>query len=37
MIRADRAIQFQKFIDVTDVLKQLKFTKVAVQTQNTAK
>jgi biopolymer transport protein ExbD len=37
LIRADRAIQFQQFVDVTDVLKQLKFTKVAVQTQNTAK
>lgn len=37
LIRADRAIQFQQFIDVTDVLKQLKFTKVAVQTQNTAR
>jgi biopolymer transport protein ExbD len=37
LIRADRAIQFQQFVDVTDVLKQFKFTKVAVQTQNTAK
>jgi len=37
LIRADRAIQFQQFVDVTDVLKQLKFTRVAVQTQNTAK
>lgn len=37
LIRADRTIQFQQFVDVTDVLKQLKFTKVAVQTQNTAK
>jgi biopolymer transport protein ExbD len=37
LIRADRAIQFQQFVDVTDVLKELKFTKVAVQTQNTAK
>ncbi|MBN8969229.1 MAG: biopolymer transporter ExbD [Rhizobiales bacterium] len=37
LIRADRAIQFQQFVDVTDVLKELKFTKVAVQTRNTAK
>lgn len=37
LIRADRAIQFQQFVDVTDVLKQFKFTRVAVQTQNTAK
>jgi biopolymer transport protein ExbD len=37
LIRADRAIQFQQFVDVTDVLKQLKFTRVAVQTQNAAK
>lgn len=37
LIRADRAIRFQQFIDVTDVLKQLKFTRVAVQTQNAAK
>lgn len=37
LIRADRAIQFQLFVDVTDVLKQLKFTRVTVQTQNAAK
>lgn len=37
LIRADRAIQFQQFVDVTDVLKELKFTKVAVQTRNTVK
>ena len=37
LIRAARAIRFQNFVDVTDVLKQLKFIKVAVQTQNTAK
>lgn len=34
LIRADRAIAFQQFVDVTDVLKQFKFTKVAIQTQN---
>jgi biopolymer transport protein ExbD len=37
LIRADRAIQFQQFVDVTDVLKELKFTRVAVQTQNAAR
>ena len=37
LIRADRAIQFQQFVEVTDVLKQLKFTRVAVQTKNAAK
>ncbi|MGD9157665.1 MAG: biopolymer transporter ExbD [Desulfobacteraceae bacterium] len=34
VIRADREISLQRFIDVADMLKQLKFTKVAVQTQN---
>lgn len=34
MVRADRAIPLQKFIDVVDVLKQMNFTKVAVQTEN---
>jgi biopolymer transport protein ExbD len=37
LIRADRAIQFQQFVDVTDVLKHLKFSRVAVQTRNAAK
>ncbi len=37
LIRADRAIAFQQFIDVADVLKQLNFTKVAVQTQNVSR
>lgn len=37
LIRADRAIAFQQFIDVADVLKQLNFTKVAVQTQDTGR
>jgi len=32
LIRADRNLPFQKFIDVADLLKRLKFTKVAVQT-----
>jgi biopolymer transport protein ExbD len=34
MVRADRNIPLQKFIDVVDVLKQMNFTKVAVQTEN---
>ncbi len=33
LIRADRDLPFQKFIDVADELKRLSFTKVAVQTQ----
>ncbi len=37
LIRADRTIAFQKFIDVADVLKRLNFTKVAIQTQNPPK
>lgn len=37
LIRADRTIAFQKFIDVADVLKQLNFTKVAVQTQGVSR
>jgi biopolymer transport protein ExbD len=37
LIRADRAIALQKFIDVADVFKRLKFTKVAVQTQGLSK
>lgn len=34
MVRADRNLPLQKFIDVIDLLKQLQFTKVAVQTEN---
>ncbi len=37
LIRADRSLPFQKFIDVADVLKKLNFTKVAVQTRGAAK
>lgn len=33
LIRADRAIAFQSFIDVADILKRSNFTKVAVQTR----
>lgn len=34
VIRADRDITLQRFIDVADLLKQLSFAKVAVQTKN---
>ncbi|MDH4982415.1 biopolymer transporter ExbD [Hyphomicrobium sp. D-2] len=34
LIRADRTVPFQAFIDVADVLKRLAFTKVGVQTQS---
>jgi len=33
VIRADRDITLQRFIDVADLLKQLSFAKVAVQTK----
>jgi biopolymer transport protein ExbD len=33
LLRADKAVQLQRFIDVADVLKQLGFGKVAVQTE----
>jgi len=34
VIRADRDITLQRFIDVADLLKQLNFVKVAVQTKS---
>lgn len=34
VIRADKDTTLQRFIDVADLLKQLKFTKVAVQTKS---
>jgi biopolymer transport protein ExbD len=37
LIRADRTIALQRFIDVADVLKQLNFTRVALQTQSVSK
>jgi biopolymer transport protein ExbD len=37
LIRADRTIAFQKFIDIADVLKRLNFNKVAVQTQSVSR
>jgi biopolymer transport protein ExbD len=37
LIRADRNLAFQKFIDIADMLKRLDFNKVAVQTRSTAR
>lgn len=34
LVRADKDVSLQHFIDVIDVLKQLSFAKVAVQTKN---
>jgi biopolymer transport protein ExbD len=34
VIRADKDITLQRFVDVADLLKQLRFTKVAVQTKS---
>lgn len=33
LLRADKAVQLQRFIDVADLLKQAGFAKVAVQTE----
>lgn len=33
LIRADRTIAFQQFIDIADLLRRQNFTKVAVQTR----
>ncbi|WP_036288071.1 biopolymer transporter ExbD [Methylosinus sp. PW1] len=33
LIRADRAVALQSFIDVADILKKSNFTKIAVQTK----
>lgn len=33
LLRADKAVALQRFIDVADALKQLGFSKVAVQTE----
>ncbi|OAI25755.1 MULTISPECIES: ExbD/TolR family protein [Methylosinus] len=37
LIRADRAVALQSFIDVAELLKRMSFTKVAVQTKNSPK
>ena len=34
LIRADRDITLQRFVDIADALKQLGFTRVAVQTKD---
>jgi biopolymer transport protein ExbD len=37
LIRADRNLAFQRFIDVADVLKRLNFNRVAVQTRSASR
>jgi biopolymer transport protein ExbD len=37
LVRADRTIPLQRFIDVADVLKRLKFEKIAIQTKTAAR
>ncbi|MBY6240845.1 biopolymer transporter ExbD [Methylosinus sp. Sm6] len=37
LVRADRAIVFQAFVDVAELLKRLKFTRVALQTRAAAR
>lgn len=37
LVRADRGSKFQSFVDVADILKRLKITKVGIQTENSAK
>lgn len=36
LIRADKSVAFQRFVDVADLLKTLAFTKVGVQTKGMA-
>jgi biopolymer transport protein ExbD len=37
LLRADRTVQLQRFVDVADLLKRLRFTKVAVQTEHSGR
>lgn len=37
LVRADRAIVFQTFVDVAELLKRMNFTKVALQTRTSGK
>ncbi len=37
LIRADRNLAFQGFVDVADILKRLNFNKVALQTQSVSR
>jgi biopolymer transport protein ExbD len=37
LVRADRDIRFQSFVEVADILKRLKIAKVAVQTESAPK
>lgn len=37
LVRADRSIRFQSFVDIADILKRLKISKVAIQTEGASK
>ncbi|MDR2302867.1 MAG: biopolymer transporter ExbD [Deltaproteobacteria bacterium] len=37
VIRADKAVRLQRFVDVADALRQLNFTRVAVRTDTLAR
>lgn len=37
LIRADRSIRFQSFVDIADILKRLKISKVGIQTEGASK
>jgi biopolymer transport protein ExbD len=37
LLRADKTAQLQHFVDVADLLKQLHFTRVAVQTEGSGR
>jgi len=37
LIRADRTVAFQRFVDVANVLKRLNFSKVAIQTKTVSR
>jgi len=37
LIRADRHLAFEEFVAIADILKRMKFTKIAIQTQSVAK
>jgi len=35
MIRADRSISLQNFVSVLDIIKELEFTRISLQTEAT--
>jgi biopolymer transport protein ExbD len=37
LVRADKTVQLQRFVDVADLLRQLSFTRVAVQTDTASR